>query len=205
VNPLTCYFGWGDGPETSQRQEERLENSIDPTIVDSSYGRESVLLYSPLYDENREKYLKEKLDSLCPKVKKSKTLEEKALRIVMSVGVDAVVLDSDLSAAMGKFKLKPRDMLASRDTDDVFGAFYVSPEEIEEVGGGLRASDEEDELAFEEFERSLGERGAVVEDTGEAEGEEESASDNCDDSDDDSSVEDESEDSEDEVGDEERK
>lgn len=68
------------------------------------------------------------LVSMCPKLKSSKTLHEKALRLVLSIGHDVCVVDSDLSAAIGKFSLKVRDILSAKDSKNVFGHFQVIPE-----------------------------------------------------------------------------
>ena len=65
------------------------------------------------------------LDSLCPKLKSSRKLQSKALRCVFSIGIDAVVLDSECSAQMGKLTLRPEDFLSSDDSHEVFGSFMM--------------------------------------------------------------------------------
>ena len=65
------------------------------------------------------------LDSLCPALATSKELHDKALRLVFSVGMDAVILDAELSSMIGPLSLRPEDMLASNATDDVWGNFMV--------------------------------------------------------------------------------
>lgn len=86
----------------------------------------------PSYHSKRiEDKVRGALITLCPKLKTSKTLQEQALRLVFSVGNDVCVLDSDLSAAMGKFNLTLKDVLSVKDTEYVFGRFRLIPELFE--------------------------------------------------------------------------
>ena len=65
------------------------------------------------------------LDHLCPPLRSSPLLETKALRAVLSVGVEVVVLDALLSAAIGKLDLSPEDALTADDTEGIFGTFGI--------------------------------------------------------------------------------
>lgn len=65
------------------------------------------------------------MDSLCPQLKSTPLLEQKALRVVYSAGVDVMVLDSDSSVAVGRPLLTPKHMLSSSATTDIFGNFMV--------------------------------------------------------------------------------
>jgi hypothetical protein len=77
-----------------------------------------------------EKLLGAALDELCPDLSDTPLLQHKALRAVMSVGVDAVVVDAELSACLGDLDLRPEQLLPSAATDDVFGVFQLPPDLI---------------------------------------------------------------------------
>ncbi len=72
-----------------------------------------------------ENEMKMVLDSLCPPLKTTPRLQDKAMRIVFSVGIDLIIPDCALSAMMGPLSLKPQDLLSAPETDDVFGTFYI--------------------------------------------------------------------------------
>ena len=82
-------------------------------------------LVSSVLPRDIEHHLAEALDSLCPSLQSTPLLQDKALRIVMSVGVDAVVVDAELSAALDKITLSPDQLLPSAATDDIFGNFVI--------------------------------------------------------------------------------
>lgn len=65
------------------------------------------------------------LDALCPPLSSTPRLQDKAIRAVLSIGVDVVVVDADCSAAMGPLGLLPADLLTSDDTDSLFGYFMI--------------------------------------------------------------------------------
>ncbi len=48
---------------------------------------------------------------------------------MFSVGIDAVIMDAELSAMMGKFSLRPEEMLSSSSTDSVWGNFMMPTDE----------------------------------------------------------------------------
>lgn len=77
------------------------------------------------HSKDIEEKVSEALVTLCPKLKSSKTLQDKALRLVLSIGNDVCVVDSDLSAALGKFNLTVKDVLSAKDSDNVFGQFQI--------------------------------------------------------------------------------
>ena len=74
----------------------------------------------------------EALDRICPALSTTPRLQDKALRVVFSVGIDAVLMDAELSAMMGKFSLRPEDMLASSSTDNVWGNFMMPNDDSDE-------------------------------------------------------------------------
>lgn len=79
-----------------------------------------------------ERELGNSLDILCPALKSTPLLQDKALRIVFSAGVDVMIIDAEHSAMLGKFSLTPKDMITSDDTSDVFEKFGIPYEDEEE-------------------------------------------------------------------------
>lgn len=128
---MTCYTGWGDGPEPLKHADNRRKNKIDEYLISRGYDRDSFLMYSApigqqgFHSKDIEEKVSEALVTLCPKLKSSKTLQDKALRLVLSIGNDVCVVDSDLSAALGKFNLTVKDVLSAKDSDNVFGQFQI--------------------------------------------------------------------------------
>ena len=70
------------------------------------------------------------LDQLCPPLASTPLLQDKCLRVVFSVGVETVIIDAMTYAHIGKLSLQPKDMLASDDTEDVFGSFMVDTDQL---------------------------------------------------------------------------
>lgn len=88
-------------------------------------------LMNSLHDRAFEEIMIEALDEVCPPLKSTPLLEDKALRVVLSVGIDCVMVDAERSAMLGKLRLRPADMLTSTQTDDVFSRFCLpSPNAI---------------------------------------------------------------------------
>lgn len=82
-------------------------------------------LISGINDDQMEEFFADALNELCPPLKSTPRLEDKALRVVMSVGIDLVMMDAETSAMIGKFRLKASDLLTHQQTDDVFETFMV--------------------------------------------------------------------------------
>lgn len=132
VNPLSCYMGWGDRPEAFQFQKDRRNNKIDEHLIANGYNRDRFLMFSPsagtkYHDESIEGQVQSALISVCPKLRSSRTLQDMAFRVVMSIGHDACVVDSDVSASLGKLSLKAKDILSPKESDGVFGQFQIIP------------------------------------------------------------------------------
>jgi hypothetical protein len=125
LNPLTCYYGWGNGPETVKYMADRAANRLSDEYIAEAYERPSFVLLDDLHKKDIEYALKKKMNSLCPKLIRTQSLQEKAMRAVLGTGVDAVVLDSDLSAAIGIFKLTVHDTLTFKDVALLFSEFTV--------------------------------------------------------------------------------
>lgn len=75
--------------------------------------------------EHIEHEIAKSLDQLCPDLASTPLLQEKAIRIAMSQGVDCVVVEAEMSALMGKCKLRPEHMLHSTKTDHIYGNFVI--------------------------------------------------------------------------------
>ena len=50
------------------------------------------------------------------------------------MGTDVAILDAEMSAIMGKLKLRPEHLLTADDTQNVFGAFVLpSIKDMQEI------------------------------------------------------------------------
>ena len=86
------------------------------------------ILLSP---SEKESFLAAQLDALCPPLHTTPRLQDKAIRAVLSVGVEVLVLDAACSAAMGgMLALKPSDLITSDQTDALFGHFAVTNNDV---------------------------------------------------------------------------
>ena len=115
----------------NETEDPQLKAELDSEIlahaqISSSDGDVDFLpLVSNVLAASVEKHLAEALDSLCPSLQSTPLLQDKALRIVLSVGIDAVVVDAELSSALQKTTLTPGHLLPSAATDDLFGNFVI--------------------------------------------------------------------------------
>jgi len=78
-----------------------------------------------LLEPTADQLIKSALDELCPRLASSPRLQEKALRCVFSVGMDLVMLQSEVSAALGPLRLEPQQILSSQESDAVFGTLAM--------------------------------------------------------------------------------
>lgn len=92
-----------------------------------------LILVSGLSDIDTEEYFSKELDDHCVLLESTPKLQDKAIRIVLSVGCEVVIIDSELSSCIKKLTLSPLDLLTSDETNDIFGNF------------GLQREDEEDD------------------------------------------------------------
>lgn len=130
-DPLICLRGSG---KVAKNEEEEIELSSQPEpekpLVEEPIKYETELnLVSGLLDKQVEKVIGSALDELCPKLASTPRLQDKALRTVFSVGIDAMMIDAELSSLMGKNQLSPKDLLKPQDTEGVFGYFGM-PEDL---------------------------------------------------------------------------
>jgi hypothetical protein len=114
------HLGEGEGgPVTSNA------SSSDSIDAEAETGTPDIVLISGAYPESTEESIRQYLDDMCPALKSTPRLQDKALRAVMSVGIDVTVIDAELSASIGKLALKPSDLISSDETDELFGTFSV--------------------------------------------------------------------------------
>lgn len=137
-------------PQDALVREKKPGEAADAPDVLELIGTDLVTgLNSPALEE----YFVEALDELCPPLASTPRLEDKALRVVFSVGIDVMMVDAERSAQLGKFKLQPTDLLTSTQTDDVFEYFMLpygdqrdaeSPYFDEEGNGEMFETDSDD-------------------------------------------------------------
>lgn len=139
---------------SSAESSEAVENIIDglsqheAELDDDSDIDERVHMAVPLITgilpEELEGGLVSALDELAPRLASTPRLQDKALRVVFSVGIDVVVMDAESSCLAGRLQLRPEDMLSSNDTDDVWGVFMVP--DMNEVCRDLDDGDDDDDI-----------------------------------------------------------
>ena len=145
-NPLLCRPG--DGPGRRSGESEGLtvaelaaldSDAADAAAAAAAAAEAAASADAPVHSERTdglplvagllppalERHLGAALDELCPELADTPLLQAKALRVVLSVGIDAVVVDAELSACLGNLGLGPEHMLPSSATDDVFGTFQL--------------------------------------------------------------------------------
>ena len=136
-DPLLCYSG--EISLLNEAQSSAQNKTAPPSITSNpQFGNASsentvrklpyglaVPLVSNVLHENLAREISGALDSLCPPLSTSVSLSDKAFRVVMSVGIDLVIVDAVLSATLGKLRLSQQDMLTADDTEDIFGTFMV--------------------------------------------------------------------------------
>lgn len=102
-------------PDVLVPEVEALEEDIHQPLY----------LLSGIHPPQLEHAISQALDELCPELESTPRLEEKAFRIALSVGTEAVMVEGNHSDKIQKFRLKKSDMLESEDTEEVFGSFIV--------------------------------------------------------------------------------
>lgn len=123
----TTTSGSGSGGDVDGDGEGELEAGRRRVLEAEP---DAVLLSPPRatpLGRERERALAAQLDSLCPPLATTPRLQDKAVRAVLSVGVEVLVVDAASSAAMGPLRVTPRDLVTADQTDALFGAFSVTP------------------------------------------------------------------------------
>ncbi len=114
----------------AQRNKLDLTNPLDAIPARPTSNNKGELLFvSGMMEPELERGIAGALDSLCPALESTPKLQDKALRAVFSVGVDAVMMDSELSAMMGKIALTKTDVLRPQETLEVFSGLIL-PEDL---------------------------------------------------------------------------
>lgn len=134
IDPFTCLPGT-TGPVFESEDEELVHRvregdagSIKPMKGDDAEverAEEEVILVDGIMPQEVQAVLGSVLDDLCPALSSTPRLEDKALRVVFSVGIDCVIVDASISAYLEPISLSSNDLLTSDDTEDVFGEFMV--------------------------------------------------------------------------------
>eukprot|EP00607_Mallomonas_marina_P010029 CAMPEP_0182422318 /NCGR_PEP_ID=MMETSP1167-20130531/7971_1 /TAXON_ID=2988 /ORGANISM="Mallomonas Sp, Strain CCMP3275" /LENGTH=304 /DNA_ID=CAMNT_0024600279 /DNA_START=483 /DNA_END=1397 /DNA_ORIENTATION=+ len=154
VDPLLCYAGTGEaaddtpGSGSSTTPSITFSESGEPVVTnppkksaeqvekekkveEKEYGP-ALPMVSETMDVELEESLKEVLDQLCPPLATSHTLQERALRVVFSVGVEVAVMDAVTSSSLGPIQLQAKDALSSKATESVFGGFMIPKDLFED-------------------------------------------------------------------------
>lgn len=121
----------------SLNSSEKDESNFERVVFDElANDHVPTILLSNLYPEEIEAPINETLNYLCPALRNTvvpnrngynyNTLQQKAMRVVYSIGVDVLVMDAYTSAALGKVDyIVVNDLLTPYDTQNVFGQFGV--------------------------------------------------------------------------------
>lgn len=123
-DPLWCFPGV-NRMSLEEKQEWALESHSAKLEGMVSIEEAGLKLVSGLYDSETEKGLRDALDSLCPPLESTPKLQDKALRVVLSTEVEAVIVDADLAPLIGKLNITPAHFLHSNTTRHVFGKFIL--------------------------------------------------------------------------------
>jgi hypothetical protein len=128
-------------PEKKRKPARDSDSESETEVSDDEDEdtSEELDMMTGLYGSDIEVPMGQMMDDLCPALKSTPLLQDKALRVVMSVGVEALMLDAERSAMLGKFRLTPDDMLPSQATDNVFENFCLTVETTEEEAGSEQA------------------------------------------------------------------
>jgi hypothetical protein len=119
-DPLLCYHNieaisaLGDSMEAEMAQIEAKEQAQSPW-----------LMISGAYTPQAEKALCDALDHLCPPLQSTSKLQDKALRVALSMEVELALMDAESCALTGKFSLLEEQLLAPKDTEAVFEQFII--------------------------------------------------------------------------------
>jgi hypothetical protein len=104
-------------------QQQRF---LDESVTLPQKGElECVLVDELVPDPGLRSQLLASFDELCPELSSSPSLQHRALRVVASTGIDAFLVDCEVSLAMGPLRLKEEDLLSSDQTENIFGQFEV--------------------------------------------------------------------------------
>lgn len=106
----------------SIRDSSKVQNTM--SLKKLSQSTELNLLQVAL-SEPLAAMINETLDELCPALSSTPLVQQKALRIVFSVGIDVMLVDAESSAYLGKFNIAPKDLINSSQSEKIFGSFCI--------------------------------------------------------------------------------
>ncbi|RYH05162.1 hypothetical protein EON65_45480 [archaeon] len=112
--------------EIEKTREQSSQSTITP-ILSSPHPSSPLLLISGLLASADEAAVHAELDRLCPPLATSKSLEDKAFRVVTSLHVDVCMVDAEYCAALGKWAVKGKELLTEVDTEELIEGFEVPP------------------------------------------------------------------------------
>ena len=140
-DPLTCYRGFGvtgDSGDLDASELQRLADANDKDSGPSSHGmggegselledavHQPLVLISGIHPPQLEHIIAQAMNDLCPSLQPHPRLEDKALLVGLSVGTDAVVVEGNQSAKIGKLSINRGSIPDSDATMDIFGSFMV--------------------------------------------------------------------------------
>jgi hypothetical protein len=115
VDPFVCYYGTGES--NAGYDAEEIKNKIIGQKKDEEEfeteklnfdghdftTRPSLTLIKSMLSKEVEQLVGNSLDNLCPPLTSSRNIQDKVLRVVLSVGVDTVIVDAEASAKLGIF------------------------------------------------------------------------------------------------------
>ena len=84
-----------------------------------------LILISGLSPPETEIYFGKELDDHCILLESTPKLQDKAMRLVLSIGCEVVIVDSEMSACLKKISLTPKDLITSDESNEVFGNFGI--------------------------------------------------------------------------------
>lgn len=134
MDPVVCYRGHSarhikDEDESTASDEvlNQVLQGKEVVFEDGSVQENDIpmFLVNSTTHEHIERTIAQSLDELCPDLANTPALQDKAIRIAMSQGVDCVVVEAEMSALMGKCTLKPEHMMHSTKTDHIYGKFMI--------------------------------------------------------------------------------
>ena len=180
MNPLCCFRGHGpanpeDTEDFMKNEKSESKTSVsksaaliqqnvqpndisDPSIPFVNGVKEDdpvVFLMSKFLPPEVGDKFGEALDTLCPALKTTPKLEDKALRIVLSLAHEVVMVEPEIQSGLGKLSLSDKDIVGIDDVVHIFGGFMI-PLEVDQA---LREGIEYDEKQM----MTAGENGEVTE------------------------------------------
>ena len=116
-------------PINERNRKKKISNEVR-RLSEMSRVPDLILL-SGLSHPETEEYFGKELDDHCVLLETTPKLQDKAMRIVLSVGCEVVIIDSELSACLRKLTLNPLDLLTADETNDIFGNFGIQRDDNE--------------------------------------------------------------------------